>query len=544
MDRQSYRIRGLVIAAAAFVMCVLPATGYATEPPPISCTFTQGFWKNHPEEWPASALLLGSVSYNQTQLLAILGQPVQGNGLVSLAHQLIAAKLNAANGAPVPSSVAQAIIDADALIGSKVVPPIGFGFLHPQSTSTLTTTLDVYNNGLTPGGPPHCDTTTTTMPPTTTTTTTMPTTTTTTTMPTTTTTTTTMPPTTPTACMVIIDEDGVDNGMTPVISAAATCGVQPNELVNDDQPTQVSNPPLLWNELVGLGQCGPPNGNGRLVLMPTGQRSDSGWFAPQPRIAGQGIRYQSPPPAACNVYTVDEDGYDQWLSDFAAGTVPQACLDKVRDVMPLRNQELHQLVGKTCVAIVYDGGVGVNFQPLNANLQGNRYGQFTFKVEALELPQTGTSERLYDLWLRILAPQEPGEPLEVKLVDEPPDSIQVTQAIYDDATDTLIVVGTSNRPGIDTTPWWVMDTYDSPTLPAPRTDGNTIAYMTVSVDDGVTPDTSANPDVDPFILEMPMTFNAVNNTYEAIFSPVGMDLDGRRLSIQTDEGGVFNVLVQ
>ena len=55
---------------------------------------TQGFWKNHPNDWPVDELDLGTESYDQAALSVILNQPVQGNGLVSLAKQLIAAKLN------------------------------------------------------------------------------------------------------------------------------------------------------------------------------------------------------------------------------------------------------------------------------------------------------------------------------------------------------------------------------------------------------------------------------------------------------------------
>ena len=123
----------------------------------LGCTFTQGYWKNHPEAWPVDTLMLGTVSYNQTELLSIFDQPVVGNGLISLAHQLIAAKLNAANGAFVPTGVATAIADADTLIGALVVPPVGSGYLAPSATSALTTTLDTYNKGEYPDGPPHCD---------------------------------------------------------------------------------------------------------------------------------------------------------------------------------------------------------------------------------------------------------------------------------------------------------------------------------------------------------------------------------------------------
>src|SRR6185436_1078878 len=81
-----------------------------------NCTYTVGYWKNHPEAWaPVTGLTLGSVFYTNAQLLQILNQPVAGNGLISLAHQLIAAKLNIAHGAD-PTVVAITIAAADAQI--------------------------------------------------------------------------------------------------------------------------------------------------------------------------------------------------------------------------------------------------------------------------------------------------------------------------------------------------------------------------------------------------------------------------------------------
>ena len=124
----------------------------------LTCTYTQGFWKNHyADSWPASVvsggLTLGTVSYTAAELESIFTTPPAGNGLVILAHQLIAAKLNIANGAN-GSAVAAAIAAADAMIGGLVVPPVGGGSLAPSATGALTTTLDNYNNGLT--GPGHC----------------------------------------------------------------------------------------------------------------------------------------------------------------------------------------------------------------------------------------------------------------------------------------------------------------------------------------------------------------------------------------------------
>ena len=61
---------------------------------------------------------------NQQQLLSILQHSPGGNGLVSLAQQLIAAKLNLANGTDA-SCVAATVADADTLIGYLIVPSVG-----------------------------------------------------------------------------------------------------------------------------------------------------------------------------------------------------------------------------------------------------------------------------------------------------------------------------------------------------------------------------------------------------------------------------------
>ena len=99
--------------------------------PGQNCTYSQGYWKNHSEVWPLQSLTVGAVSYSESQLLQILNRPAQGNGLVILAHQLIAAKLNIANGAD-PTMVQQTVIDADSMIGGLIVPPVGTGYLVTQ----------------------------------------------------------------------------------------------------------------------------------------------------------------------------------------------------------------------------------------------------------------------------------------------------------------------------------------------------------------------------------------------------------------------------
>jgi hypothetical protein len=131
----------------------------------LGCTLTQGFWKTHGpagcvqgnncNTWPVTSLTLGTVTYTDLELCAIFNEPAGGNGLLALAHQLIAAKLNIASGASA-TAIQWVIDDADALIGSLVIPPVGSGYLAPGATSTDTDYLDTFNNGEFPAGPPHC----------------------------------------------------------------------------------------------------------------------------------------------------------------------------------------------------------------------------------------------------------------------------------------------------------------------------------------------------------------------------------------------------
>jgi hypothetical protein len=121
--------------------------------PPVNCTYSPGYWKGHPEAWPVGFLLVGTVGYSAAQLRSILDGPAHGNGLVILAHQVIAARLSIASGAD-PSPVSAALAQADALIGSLVVPPVGGGSLDPDLVLAAKDLLDSYNNGRL--GVPHC----------------------------------------------------------------------------------------------------------------------------------------------------------------------------------------------------------------------------------------------------------------------------------------------------------------------------------------------------------------------------------------------------
>lgn len=125
-----------------------PTRGCRTKPHDDldDCVHTQGWWKNHPDKWPVNSLKVGNVIYTKNQLLLIFNQPAAGNGLISLAHQLITAKLNVAAGAVVPAVITTAIAAADAMVGNRIIPPIGGGFISPSVTSNLNDVLEEFNS--------------------------------------------------------------------------------------------------------------------------------------------------------------------------------------------------------------------------------------------------------------------------------------------------------------------------------------------------------------------------------------------------------------
>jgi len=100
--------------------------------------------------WPVNSLTLGSQTYTQLQLLNILMSSTTSDASLVLARQLIAAKLNIANGAD-GTPVTSTITDADAVLSL-------YSGTLPYAVRTNTTNghrmvndaaiLDRYNNGL------------------------------------------------------------------------------------------------------------------------------------------------------------------------------------------------------------------------------------------------------------------------------------------------------------------------------------------------------------------------------------------------------------
>jgi len=153
---QTYDLDGLVSANCATATITAGQNrvdvdfGYRIPPVvnPGPCPATQGYWKNHPERWTVTSLVLGSETYSKDELLAIFSRPVSGDASINLAHQLIAAKLNLANGSN-GASIMAAIVSADQLLAAYA----GKLPYHVDSASTtgaqmvsVASSLDAFNN--------------------------------------------------------------------------------------------------------------------------------------------------------------------------------------------------------------------------------------------------------------------------------------------------------------------------------------------------------------------------------------------------------------
>jgi hypothetical protein len=304
-----------------------------------------------------------------------------------------------------------------------------------------------------------------------------------------------------------MDEDALDDDMETVEQAADDHSVTPADLINDDSPTEVGNPPLKWSDLFA----------GDIVKLPTGQVDDEGFFSLPTNPVGKNGSFT--------------------VADFIAGTVPQADLDEVQDVMPLRNQDLVDLVGRCFVAVVYDSDISINYEPLEANLQGGRLGLFYFTVLAVEvagpqpsgvdfpgsLPESRSDRSLYDIWIRVEDNTFTDAPAyQVDVRDHEPSSPQITSATQGTDGTLTVFAEAGSFEGVAV---------------APADDG--IAYMTLSLE---ADDDGTDPNEDPLILEAQMTYNVAQSRYE-FTTILTENVAGRRLSIQDDEGGAYNVLV-
>lgn len=129
----------------------------------LGCVLTQGYWKNHTEEWGVEYSPDATFFYSSKTWIEILNTPngeTRADAYIILAKQYIAARLNEANGAAVPTDVATALSSSEAWFETNS-PGVDPNSVVGQMLLEWKDVLDTYNNGWNypsePGWPPHCD---------------------------------------------------------------------------------------------------------------------------------------------------------------------------------------------------------------------------------------------------------------------------------------------------------------------------------------------------------------------------------------------------
>jgi serine protease AprX len=174
---------------------------------------------------------------------------------------------------------------------------------------------------------------------------------------------------------LVIDEDSIDNGNAPNYFS---------DVAVNDHIAKVG----LRKELSYF------NANlGSTITLHTGKVGDEGWFAPRAI------------PAEWSGAGPTQDGLRNFVGNPAlpyphgvgpglgSGNDPERLLDKVPDVTPLRTPGLEALEGTVLCAVVYDGDVSINYDPLNGSLKGANLGTVAVRVKSMSAV-TGSSDRL------------------------------------------------------------------------------------------------------------------------------------------------------
>lgn len=131
-------------------------------PPPCEgltygCAYTQGYWGSKPGvAWPAGYARIAGFYLSNKTWQEVLDSATKGNGYYILAQQFIAAVLNKANGASVPDGV-QTTLDLASTWFTTALPSACTAASSCGLQKDWAATLDLFNNGVYPGGPAHCE---------------------------------------------------------------------------------------------------------------------------------------------------------------------------------------------------------------------------------------------------------------------------------------------------------------------------------------------------------------------------------------------------
>jgi len=185
------------------------------------------------------------------------------------------------------------------------------------------------------------------------------------------------------AGFLIIDEDGIDNGLPPNFFS---------DIDVNDQIAEIG----LRDQLAFFAA-----NVGATITLYTGEVGDEGWFAPQfiPRS------WDEAGPSSDGLTNFLQAGPGLGSPDSEGDR--ESLLDKISNVIPLRADGLEQLEGGTFCALVYDSDISINYDAIiNGNLKGANLGLAAFEVLDVRQLFGISSSTLPEVDIRILDSDE------------------------------------------------------------------------------------------------------------------------------------------
>jgi hypothetical protein len=213
------------------------------------------------------------------------------------------------------------------------------------------------------------------------------------------------------ATLLIIDEDGIDNGLHLNRTGGGITPSGPSfwtdREVNDD---------IAAYGFRGILRYFADSRNfGRTITVRTGQTGDEGWFAPTciPRkwLGSSTSSTANTCLEGAERVTGINNYFFSGQTPFAGAptswAIPQNRLDKIPHVMPLRARGLVSLIGKDVCAVVYDSDISINYDHgtslgVNGNLQGATLGIAAFRVNEVRTLNNFSSSTLPEVQITVL----------------------------------------------------------------------------------------------------------------------------------------------
>lgn len=145
---------------------------------------------------------------------------------------------------------------------------------------------------------------------------------------------------------------------------------EPNDFTQDDVNEGIAG----IGQRMQLAWFADPANQSTTIDLPSGQVGDEGWFALKAILAS----WDAAGPTA--------DGLRNLLlagPGLGSGGDPEALLDGISDVTPLRFTGLGVLVGHQVCAVVWKSDISIGYDPLTGNLKGDNRGVVAFEVDGV-----------------------------------------------------------------------------------------------------------------------------------------------------------------